>query len=233
MKKLFYLLSLLFFYNISATSINYLFCHGVGGNKDQIKYYQYYGLLPAEAKSFNFNDWHDGVFDQTKTALGQKADIEIITCNYNLLKDGTSPIVVYGVSRGASAVINFVGIEKPSNVAALILESPFAHIDDVFSNAVPCASLFPKNFILRLLYPSYNPNGEQPINYINAIHSDIPIAFVCSKKDALIPHKSTMKLYNKLIESGRKKCSLISFGTRYACKFTWPRRIYIFYSCFF
>lgn len=199
-------------HNISAAidSVNYLFCHGVGGNKDQLLYYQCYELLPVTSNSFNFNDWHNGKFDQTKTALGQKPHIEIINHNYNLLKAESSlPVVIYGVSRGAAAIVNFMGIERPSNVAALILESPFAHIHDVFRHVVPCASLLPKDFILRSLYPSYNPNGEQPINYINTIHSDIPIALICSKKDKFVPYKSTKKLYNKLIESGKKNVHLL------------------------
>jgi alpha-beta hydrolase superfamily lysophospholipase len=209
MKIEYLLFTMLFFHTVSATSVNYLFCHGVGGNEDQVKYYQHYEVLPAEAKSFNFNDWHDGVFDQAKTSLGQKADIEVVNCNYNLLRAEISPIVIYGVSRGAATVVNFAGMEKSSNVAALVLESPFADIYDVFRHVVPCASLLPKDFILRLQYPSYNPKGEQPINYINAIPSDIPIALVCSKKDTLIPYESTIKLYNKLVESGRKNVHLL------------------------
>ena len=196
-------------YTSQSNSSNYLFCHGVGGNAQQVTYYQSYGLLPKEAHSFNFNDWHDNQFDQTKTALGQRADIDVLRVQLNSLCKQLSRIILYGVSRGAATIINFVGKEKPQNVAALILESPFAHVDDVINNFVPGAWMLPTNLIMRSVYPAYNPKGAHPINYLNRISSDIPIAFICSKEDKLVPYTSTVKLYKKLVESGRKNVHLL------------------------
>ncbi len=191
-----------------APHMQYLFCHGVGGNACNAQYYQAYGALPADVYSFDFCDYCDGKFDRTKTAMGQAADIAVLRAQCAQLNTAQTRLVLCGVSRGASTIINFVGKEKPKNIAALILESPFAHMDDVLNNFTG-SSILPTNFIMGRIYPAYNRQGEQPIDYIEAINKNIPIALICSKTDALVPYTSTMKLYDRLIAQGRKNVQIL------------------------
>lgn len=194
---------------LSVEPVQYLFCHGVGGNQYQVRYYQAYGFLPESAVSFNFNDWHDDAYDRSKTALGQKPDIDVLEAQYNQLPKDGGKVILYGVSRGAATVINFMGARKPNTVAAVILESPFTHIDDVIHNMTAVSYVLPTNLIMKAVFPSFSPKGAQPTQFITQIPKDTPIALICSKKDKLVPYTSTEKLYRQLLASGRRHVYLL------------------------
>lgn len=207
--SLLFLLTLAFVPCASWAQVCHMFSHGVGGNAYQAGYYIHHGILPESTIAFHFDDWHDDAYDRTKTALGQKPDIDVLNYHFTKVFDNQEPVVLFGVSRGAATVINFVGSHKPAQVKALILESPFAHVDDVINNMTAAAQVLPTNLIMKAVFPAYNPKGEQPIKLINQIPQDIPIAFICSKEDALVPYTSTERLYKALIAAGRRNVYLL------------------------
>jgi len=49
-------------------------------------------------------------------------------------KTGNSEIVIFGLSRGASAVLNLMALYNPPQVKALVLESPFDTVGSIIDN---------------------------------------------------------------------------------------------------
>jgi len=205
-------ITLFLFTPVSIAKPTYLFCHGVGGNGNDVQVYVHYDILPKHSCTFDFNDFHDGKFDPTKSALGQKDDIDTLFDRFNQL-DNSQGVVLFGLSRGAATVINFAGKKQPTNVKAIIVESPFAHIDDIISNMLSygLSYVLPTNTIMKAIYPLYNRNAEQPINFVTKIDKSIPILFICSEGDQLIPYTSTLRLYEALsAQGGRINVSLLT-----------------------
>lgn len=212
--------------------IKYLFVHGVGGSKKTArKYIKHNFLKEGHAESFNFCDILTGTLKRSECHLAQKKDIETLHNAYDQLCVSKNSfvekkteakgdaqqtvaqqpykIVFFGLSRGASTIINFMGVYKPKHIAAIILESPFGHIDDSLGHIYRFLPMCIKRVIFNYIYPQFNEHGEHPIDYIHIIDKDVPIAFICTKEDELVPWSSTIRLYQKLVAAGHKKVHLL------------------------
>lgn len=204
------------FTNINDKNIVYVFAHGMGGDKNQAKYYTYYDILAqGQVEGFNFCDVVDNSFDQNKSSFGQTSDIETLKATYENISDEQLDIILCGVSRGAATILNFAGTHNDKKISAIIAESPFAHIDDViegFSQNIPILKIVPmfiQKKIMQSMYPAYNPQGEQPINLVKNIDKNTPIALICSKGDTLISYRSTIELYKALKTTGHHNTELL------------------------
>lgn len=186
-----------------------IFSHGLGGNKSQGgQYHIRYngaGFIEGPLVLFNFAD-HNNIH---LSSLGQEADYQTLHGVYK----NKAPVILAGVSRGAATTINELGINKPTNVLAAVVESPFDHVQSISDNIIGLAGWIPgvswlAHKLVPQIYTGYNPNGIQPIDTIDKISKDIPLLIVCSKKDMLIPYASSINLYKKLIASGHTKAYL-------------------------
>lgn len=156
--------------------------------------------------SFNFPDASRTGFDRSQTSLGQEN--EIVTLSNAHKKIPHNKIILMGMSRGASTIINFLATRHPTNIAAAILESPFDSIIDTL--VTHCGSSW-VSYLPRLLYTSpnvifgkFDPKGIFPINVVNKIDYNLPIFIVASLQDSFIPAFNTATLYLKLRESGHQ-----------------------------
>jgi len=143
-------------------------------------------------------------FKFNQVSLGQENNIESIECAANTLNEKT---IGFGVSRGAATLINFMGTKGNSNIKAIILDSPFATIEEtikykmsqwssMFLGKIPgLAKLI--HLLMPIVFPSYSPNGLQPINQIENIDPDIPIILLHSKTDNGVPISGSRQLYIK------------------------------------
>ncbi len=83
-------------------------------------------IIEGPAATFNFPDAKWSVW---KTDLGQQRDIQALSNAYKeLITKYSNPIILMGLSRGASAIVTYVAQEKPKQVAALVLISPYDSI---------------------------------------------------------------------------------------------------------
>ncbi|MCX5921996.1 MAG: hypothetical protein NTX86_01580 [Candidatus Dependentiae bacterium] len=162
--------------------------------------------------SFNYSDY----LNPLSTYLGQRSDIKRL---HKACKDHKKVILV-GVSRGASTIINYLGTYKPTNIIAAIVESPFDNFENVAENFMATSRVFkrvvtPKNkekikhFCRRLLFRNYRPNETQPINVAPDVPKDIPLLLISSDQDTLIPAQSTKNIYDVLRKSGHTKAYLL------------------------
>ena len=128
----------------------------------------------------------------------------------------TSQTVLVGVSRGASALINFMGIHNPANVVALILESPFDCVENILNSLIHETKLswitgIKKNgpAMISFVFCKYKANGMRPMDHASLIKTDLPILIVCSAQDKLVPAWSSINLYKILRDSGHNNTYLL------------------------
>lgn len=150
----------------------------------------------------------------TKLNFGQELDVQTITTMYQTSLEDTSlphDIILFGVSRGAVAVFNFIATEyihqSEHRVKALILESCF----DALYNITPLSPL------LSLLLPHYNHSGIAPIrddileNFVSVCnHYNIPVLMISSHADQRVPYKNTHNLYQQLQNAGLNNLHLVT-----------------------
>jgi pimeloyl-ACP methyl ester carboxylesterase len=188
-----------------------IFSHGFEASYRQARYYQSCCGDSSLIYAFNFPE----VDNKNNANIGQDKDIAALDTAYLQIMAGDqqAPVMI-GVSRGASVCLTWLG-KKNRPVAALVLESPFAKIQDIINgkiNSFPIVNWIPlaSRLVHHLIFPfvvawSYSPAGPHPLDNMATIPVDTPIFIYCSKEDALIPAYSTMKLYKKLVELGHTK----------------------------
>jgi len=223
---------------------SYLFSHGFADTLNQfcyyIKNYNWLGrgyenknyILYNPVKSFNFPDaMCKHIPNLYYTSLGQSNEIASLKKAYDQMdtdKDATldkklydNKRILFGISRGASTIINFLakyksGKTKSDKVKAVILESPFDHMESIimkhwFIELLAKLPFLNKERIYNIFckITQYKDNGAHSINLVDKIDKNIPVMFVCSKSDKSVPYLATIKLYKKLIQSGHKKAHLL------------------------
>jgi alpha-beta hydrolase superfamily lysophospholipase len=217
-----------------AKETYFLFAHGIADNHKQAYLYTKHDqrgkintnfIMPDSVFTFDFPDatTHFWRVNFTKTSLGQANEILALYKAYNSMLETlktqniTDPhIILFGLSRGASTVINFMGLFNPLNVKALILESPFDTPQNLIKNLlakanldhIPGLSTIAYN-ILSNIFMQHNKYGLQPLDMATYIPKEMPILLICSKEDGTVPYASTVALYNRLIETGHKKAHLL------------------------
>lgn len=213
----------------------YLFSHGLGGTHKQAYRYTKHKqnssktdpnrryIIDGDLATFNFPDATERFWrvNRANTSFGQYNEIQELAKQYNLIvrehTDSCTPgIVLIGVSRGASAAINFAASYQCNHLKALILESPFDSMNTVIKHQIsklrlgwiPGIQAISKG-LTRFIFSEYRENGLQPIDAICALSKTLPVLLVCSKKDTLVPCYSTIRLYEKLKQSGHEHVHIL------------------------
>ena len=153
--------------------------------------------------TFNYPDAQNG-FDRTQTSLGQDNEIRILANAYEKIKE--NKVILMGMSRGATAILTFLGTRNPESVCAAIIESPF---DSVLSMLDTHCGAFWLGFVPTILYTTpnlffgkFDRFGICPIKVISKINTTIPILIIASCKDTYVPVANSAAIYNKFYECG-------------------------------
>lgn len=155
------------------------------------------------------------LFDPRRANIGQVADIAAVKAVFDThaVKFKDSQIVLFGDSRGAASVFNFVAQYKPL-VAACICEGVFDSIPHLVKHNFLWS--WKGNFFEELLIktvsfcsPQYNPSGPFPIDFADAFPRNIPLLLVTSVVDKIVPLECTVNLYRVLRELGHEKVHLL------------------------
>ncbi len=177
--------------------------HGFGANKEAAFGYHVESgyqnaFIQGPMEAFDYDDVHQ----LSSTCLGQEADIGQLHAIVQKHQD----CHVFGWSRGAVAIANYLGTHEVDNVGAVILESPFDDIHSVVKHKTGFAS----SASVLPLVTNHKPGGIQPIKVAGAVDKNIPILIYCSKGDALIPATSSIEYYRALRRSGHNKAYLLA-----------------------
>jgi Prolyl oligopeptidase family len=206
-----------------------LFSHGIADTWKQVhsytKSYDKNGLVHRNERhvittpyaSFNYPDATNSFYrvNYAETSFGQKNELNRIYKAYiDTIEHFQNPqIILWGLSRGASNLLIFTGQYQPTNIKAMVLESPYYSMADVIANMMHrlnCGSL-PLSYgqmIAEFIFKKYTRHGYSPAKCIEHISKDTPIFIICSQEDALVPYTSSINVYKKLIESGHKDAYL-------------------------
>ncbi len=146
------------------------------------------------------------ILDLQKLNFGQINDIQIVSQEYDKICTGcpNQDIILFGVSRGAAATINFMALEylkKPQKrVKAIVLEGCF----DSFDN-LTCLG-YPLSFFTGYQYQGISPISPVIVRLFTMISNyyQIPILFTTSLKDQRVPAKNTFNLCDALKKAGVK-----------------------------
>jgi len=227
----FFLFSSIF--NIHA-QVWYLFSHGLANTyKQAYRYAKTYKigkntyhnrryLIDRPFATFNYPDAYEGLLrvNRKETSLAQDNEIDCLKLAFektvqSAKEKGTdnNEIVIFGLSRGASAALNFMALYNPPQVKALVLESPFDAVCSIIDNKrkqlhLEWLSHDTCECIMEKIFLRYSRNGIRPIDVVSGIRKDLPILIICSKEDPLVPCRSSIQLYQKLKKSGHSSVHL-------------------------
>ena len=244
------LLLLLSTITTAQAQVWYLFSHGIADTyKQAYKYAKTYKigkntfhntqyLINRPFLTFNYPDAHEGFLriNRNETSFAQDNEIARLKLRFEKTmqlaqekEPGNNEIVIFGLSRGASAPLNFMALYNPLQVKALVLESPFDSVATIIDNKrkqlrLKCLKWLSHDmgeyimekwlshdtgeYIMETIFRRYDRNGMRPIDLVSNIRKDLPILIICSKEDPLVPCHSSVKLYQKLKESGHKAAHL-------------------------
>ena len=203
----------------------YLFSHGIADTyrqafnylQDKTQPNKPY-LIQTNLITFDYPDATTGYLrvNRHETSLAQDHEIIHLANRFYRNINANDQVVLIGVSRGASSLINFMSWYKPTSVQALILESPFDSADSIIRNIVNLAGLawIPGSqcaglALLCSIFKKYNSKGLKPVESVKNIPVQLPILLICSLQDSLVPAWSTIILYSALVATGNKHVYLL------------------------
>jgi len=204
---------------------NFIFSHGFSVAGGTSKRFVAHDIVPKDCSSFHYQDaryrievsdgWELGL-NTWDSCLAQDGDIEKLASEIN--EKDHDKIVLFGESRGASAIINYLGSKHVhhNKIKAAVLDSPFDKIPNVITHRMRRLYLdriIPPKLVewgLAFFYMrNYKIDGIQPIHSIEKISQEIPLLFLCSQEDTRVPWKSSAQLYKKLREKGHDKAHIL------------------------
>lgn len=147
--------------------------------------------------------------DIKKLNIGQEEDIKKIHEHYQNIE--TKYVIGYGVSRGAMALINWVGKCKPKKIKALILEGTPTDLNTIEKHSLEWYNkiyYMGVKFILPYI-SSYNPNSYYSKANVLDLPKDLPILFITSLNDKMVPYNCTLEMYNNLLNNGYTRCKIV------------------------
>jgi pimeloyl-ACP methyl ester carboxylesterase len=219
--KIFWVLLFIIAHEFALSALPCLFSHGlVDTGAQAIRYADTHKrfLLTEQPFYFDYADAATGwrkYFKMHRSSLAQQSEIDLLDTHHQILCDqltGTHDILVMGVSRGASVVINFVALKKPQHVRALLLESPFDRAKNImcsFLKKIPYG-LSLAYYFLRWAFPHHSQTSTiHPEDVIGDLPLSMPVLLICSKEDSVIPARSTINLFTILKETGHTDVYLL------------------------
>lgn len=218
----------------------YIFAHGMFDNKTQADPYLATPPAAVLAQPLTAVDFPDafnkvlgikiGPFWQF--SFGQHNDIAALAKTYDntIKKHPGKGVVLMGVSRGASAALSFTALQTlfqsettpNTQIEALILESPFARVNNVIKGALDHIPALLKmvpgtrelaELVMYACARQYDPNANDTIDYLPYLPKNLPILILCSAKDTLVPATSSIAIYTKLKELGHPNVHLAILPT--------------------
>jgi hypothetical protein len=161
-----------------------------------------------------------------KFNFGQEADLanhyhKYISCVNEYPEHN---LILWGVSKGAATTLNSLAKNNYDNsrIKMVVLEGCFSNIEDVFTHWVQNRSYLDSNFWLAKLFLfllkynllhfiiSYHSRPDyHPINAVKDLPHNIPIVFITSIIDTVVPAAQTIQLYDNLVASGHPNVHLL------------------------
>ncbi|RYG71748.1 alpha/beta hydrolase [Lentibacillus lipolyticus] len=108
-------------------------------------------------------------------------------------------IILHGVSMGAATVLMTAGEELPDNVKAVIADSPYTSVYDLFAYQMdrmfhlPSVPFFPSTSAVTQLRAGYSLKEASALDQVK--NADIPILYIHGDADTFVPTSMSEELY--------------------------------------
>jgi dienelactone hydrolase len=209
----------------------FVFVHGVKATEQQMHHYhkpQFDIMCGSENRAFNLPVADEGRFIPTfkfkikkfgglwmlrfnPAKLSFAQECEIIRLN-EVCSAITQPLVLVGMSLGATTILNYAGTYKNDRLKALVVEAPFDHISTVI-HTVFSAKIVSRQTITWVLEfltaGKFKADGPHAEDIVKNIDPSLPILLIHSKNDRVIPLQSSIHLYQELRKSGHANVHLL------------------------
>lgn len=189
------------------------FITSIWGWKNGIKFSP--GLFETKMQSVKF---HSPILSEV--SLAQETDIFSHQKKYTSWKkyDGKrNHLILWGVSRGGATTFNAIAKEKYPEVKLVVLEGAFDSIPNLIFNRA--SRYFKSNVVASCIscaisagisfFTKYRNNGPSPITAVENFPEDIPVVFITSQSDAIVPCENTENLAYSLAKRGNNDVYLL------------------------
>ena len=128
-------------------------------------------------------------------------DKDDLQCWINLIieQNDNAEIILHGSSMGAATVLMASGDELPSNVKAIIEDSGYTSVWDIFASEAKARFNLPKFPILNMFELVANIRAKYDIKEASAVEqvkkSNVPILFIHGDSDDFVPEYMCEELY--------------------------------------
>ncbi|MGP4106504.1 alpha/beta hydrolase [Virgibacillus sp. L01] len=108
-------------------------------------------------------------------------------------------IVLHGVSMGAATMLMASGEELPDNVKAIVADSPYTSVEDMFSYQmnrmynIPAFPVLPSTSLVSKAKAGYSFTEASSLEQVKK--ADVPILYIHGNADSFVPTKMAFKLY--------------------------------------
>lgn len=135
--------------------------------------------------------------------LGQNDDIKCVQDGYEKV-DLDKKIIAFGVSRGVPAIINwYASSEQKPKINGFIFEGGPSTLANIVKYSTGINRYYYE--LIEKIAPyvtRYDPNGQNALEEVTKLPHDVPILFISSVNDYVVPWKTSFELYEKLCASG-------------------------------
>lgn len=132
----------------------------------------------------------------------EKDDTRLWIDQMNALLDQPLPIILHGISMGASTILNLAGNDCPAQVKAVIADSGFSDLNRQFKRQfkeifnLPAFPLIPLGSLWCRIILGFSFKTASPINTASQI--TVPTLIIHGLKDMFVPHPMSDDLYAAL-----------------------------------
>lgn len=145
-----------------------------------------------------------------KISIGQETDISSHRNKHDAWleqKDRSSHLILWGVSRGTATTFCAMAKdnEKYKDVKLVILEGAIDSVENILQNR-RFGSVQKRGLNL---FTAYRSDGISPLSCVNEFPADIPVVFITSEIDKVVPCTNTQKIANALAERGKNDVFLL------------------------
>lgn len=188
-----------------------ILCHGYGTEKSSLNNVaKYFYGLGYNTLQFDFRGAGDSEGNQV--TIGYKEAQNVIdVCRSILDKNPKEPIILYGASMGAVAIIKAMSESPMPEVKALILECPFGTMQETVAARFRLYGVPEQPFVPFLVFwggliNGFNGFGLKPVDYAKNIK--IPTLLLVGDKDPFVSVSETEQIYNNF--AGPKHIKVIN-----------------------
>ena len=125
-------------------------------------------------------------------------------------------LILYGCSRGAATILNYMSQYNHPEVKALVLDASPASMHEMIQPILIKIGINPTRAlsIFNILFPAYPKNAITPLQSIKKIQNKkLPILLIHSLDDTVVPYEHSLMLYQELLAQGFTNAHLITLPT--------------------